>query len=423
MLSPKREGGASPSLFGEGFRVGFLWQGFSVGKFIQLKVRKMMFPLIAKTISGLEDVLLKELEDLGATNVMKLNRAVSFSGDTEMMYKANYACRTALRILKPLFHFEILEQKDLYEKIYEFPWEDLLDAGRSLAIDAVISYTVFTNSQFVAQRSKDAIVDRLRDKLGSRPSVDLENPDLKVNVHLFKDSCTVALDASGQSLHRRGYRKSTGPAPINEVLAAGLVKLSEWDTVTPLFDPMCGSGTLLIEAAMLAKKMPAGYFREEWGFMKWQGFDAKLWEKVKSDCNDLIRDLRVKMHGSDRSERAIESARENLRFTNLYEDITLETKSFEDSTPPFEKGFILSNPPYDERLQIEDSLAFYKMIGDTLKRNYAGYTAWLISSDLESIKFIGLRPSRRIPVFNGPLECRFIKFDLFAGKKGHPEVV
>jgi putative N6-adenine-specific DNA methylase len=379
--------------------------------------KQLTFPFIAKTISGLEGVLLNELEILGATGLMKLNRAVSFTGNAELMYRVNYACRTALRILKPLFHFEILEQKDLYEKIYEFPWEDYLDAENSLAIDAVISYTVFTNSQFVAQKSKDAIVDRLRDKLGKRPSVDLENPDLKINVHLFKDSCTVALDSSGQSLHRRGYRKSTGPAPINEVLGAGLVKLSEWDTITPLFDPMCGAGTLLIEAAMLAKNMPAGYFREDWGFMKWRDFDSALWEKVRNECNTHITELQLKMHGSDRSDRAIESARENLRFTNLFEDITLEVKSFEDSQPPFQKGFILTNPPYDERLQIEDSLVFYKMIGDTLKRKYAGYTAWLISSDLESIKFIGLRPSRRIPVFNGPLECRLIKFDLFAGKK------
>ncbi len=385
--------------------------------------KESTFPLIAKTISGLEDALVLELEALGATGAMKLNRAVSFTGDTEMMYKANYACRTALRILKPLFHFEILEQKDLYEKIYEFPWEDYLDAEHSLAIDAVISYTVFTNSQFVAQKSKDAIVDRLRDKLGTRPSVDLEHPDLKVNVHLFKDACTVALDSSGQSLHRRGYRKSTGPAPINEVLAAGLIKLSGWDANTPLFDPMCGSGTLLIEAAMLAKNMPAGYFREEWGFMKWRDFDADLWEKVRADANALTTALKVKIHGSDRAERAIESARENLRFTNLYEDITLEVKSFEDSQPPFEKGFIISNPPYDERLEIEDSLAFYKMIGDTMKRKFAGYTAWMISSDLESVKFIGLRPSRRIPVFNGPLECRFLKFDLFAGRKGYQDVI
>jgi putative N6-adenine-specific DNA methylase len=385
------------------------------------EIKAITFPLIAKTVSGLEDVLVHELETLGVTGLMKLNRAVSFTGDMALMYRVNYACRTALRVLKPVFHFEILEQKDLYEKIYEFPWEDYLDAEHSFSIDAVISYTVFTNSQFVAQRSKDAIADRLREKLGNRPSVDLENPDLKINVHLFKDSCTVALDSSGQSLHRRGYRKSTGPAPINEVLAAGLVQLSEWDPATPLFDPMCGSGTLLIEAAMLAKNMPAGFFREEWGFMKWRDFDAELWAQVKEECNALTTAQPLKIHGSDRAERAIESARENLRFTGLYDDISLDTGSFEDAAPPFEKGFIVSNPPYDERLKIEDSLAFYKMIGDTLKRKYAGYTAWFISSDLESVKFIGLRPSRRIPVFNGPLECRFLKFDMFAGKKGYSQ--
>ncbi|MEI6433818.1 MAG: THUMP domain-containing protein [Bacteroidota bacterium] len=378
------------------------------------------FPLIAKTISGLEDVLSAELLELGATDILKLNRAVSFIADKELMYKVNYSCRTALRILKPLFHFEIIEQKDLYDNIYAFPWEDFLDADHSIAIDAVISYTVFTNSQFVAQRSKDAVVDRIRDKTGKRPSVDLDNPDLKINVHLFKDSCTVALDSSGQSLHRRGYRKSTGPAPINEVLAAGLIKLSQWDAVTPLIDPMCGSGTLLIEAAMLAKHIPSGYFREAWGLMKWRDFDQTLWDKVKEDSNALITNPKLQFHGSDWSSRAIESAGENLRFTNLYEDISLEVIAFEESSPPFEKGFIISNPPYDERIKIEDSLAFYKMIGDTLKRKYAGYTAWLISSDLESVKFIGLRPSRRIPIFNGPLECRFLKFDLFAGKKGQP---
>jgi putative N6-adenine-specific DNA methylase len=378
------------------------------------------FPLIAKTIQGLEEVLMRELEELGATGLIRLNRAVSFTGNKELMYKVNYSCRTALRVLRPLFHFEIQEQKDLYENIFEHPWEDYLDASQSIAIDSVISYTVFTNSQFVAQKTKDAIVDRLRNKLGSRPSVDLDHPDLRINVHLFKDSCTVALDSSGHSLHRRGYRISTGPAPINEVLGAGLIKLAEWDRITPFFDPMCGSGTLLIEAAMLARNIPAGYFRESWGCMKWRDFDASLWEKVKADGNSLITDMPVKIHGSDRASRAIESAHENLKHTGLCDEITLETCSFEESAPPFGKGIIVCNPPYDERLEIEDSLAFYKMIGDTLKRKYAGYTAWLISSDLETIKFIGLRPSRRIPVFNGPLECRFLKFDLFAGKKGYP---
>ena len=379
------------------------------------------FPLIAKTISGLEDVLAQELRDLGATETMILKRAVSFTADQKMLYRVNYLCRCALRVLKPLFHFEIETQDDFYKQIYEFPWENYITADQSIAIDAVISFTVFTNSQFVAQRSKDAIVDRLRDKTGKRPSVDLDHPDLKVNVHLFKDACTVALDSSGQSLHKRGYRLSTGPAPINEVLAAGLLRLSGWDPATPLYDPMCGSGTILIEAAMMAKKKPAGFYRELYGFMKWNDFDPELWQTVKDEADAEITSPELQIHGSDWSTRALDSARENLRFTDLFEVITLEKKAFEESEPPFEKGFIVSNPPYDERIKIEDSLAFYKMIGDTLKQRYAGYTAWLISSDLASVKFIGLRPSRKIQVFNGPLECRFLKFELFAGKKYNPE--
>lgn len=371
------------------------------------------FPLLAKTISGLEPVLAKELEALGATEVKILKRAVSFIGDTCLLQKANYSCRTALRILKPLFEFTITEQKDLYTNINSYPWEDILGPESSISIDAVISYTVFTNSQFVAQKSKDAIVDRFRDKFGQRPNVDLENPDMRINVHLFKDLCSISLDSSGQSLHKRGYRKSTGAAPINEVLAAGLVQLSGWDLTTPLFDPMCGSGTLIIEAAMLAKSIPCGYFRKEFGFMRWRDFDETLWNKVKAEADSRISPLTMQFFGSDRAGRAIESTRENLSFTGLTNDVTLETISFEECTPPVEKGFILCNPPYDERIRIDDTIAFNKMIGDTLKRKFKGYTAWFISSDLESIKFIGLKPSRKIVVFNGPLECRFVKFELY----------
>ena len=375
------------------------------------------FPIIAKTISGLEDVLVKDLESLGATDLLKLNRAVSFTGDQPLLYRVNYCCRTALRILKPLFHFEILEQKDLYDRLYEYPWEDYIDPEKTISIDAVISYTVFTNSQFVAQKSKDAIVDRLREKLGKRPSVDLDNPDLRINVHLFKDLCTVSLDSSGQSLHRRGYRKNTGPAPINEVLAAGLVMLSGWDITTPLLDPMCGSGTLLIEAAMIAKNIPAGYFRDSYGFMKWNDFDAGLWERVRAESLARVSTLNLHLFGSDRSSRAIEAAGINMQHAGFQNDITLNEVSFEESVPPAEKGFIICNPPYDERIKLDDAVAFYKMIGDTLKRKYSGFQAWFISSDLESLKFIGLRPSRRIVVFNGPLECRFVKFEVFTGKK------
>lgn len=369
--------------------------------------------LLAKTISGLEQVLANELTGLGANNVVVMNRAVSFSGDRSMMYRANYCCRTALRILLPIFEFRIEEQKDLYANIHDFPWEELIDAGNSISIDAVISYTVFTNSQFVAQRSKDAIVDRFREQSGKRPSVDLENADLRINVHLFKDQCTVSLDSSGHSLHRRGYRRRAGIAPISEVLAAGMVILSGWDTTTPLYDPMCGSGTLLIEAAMAAKGIPAGFFRKDYGFMHWRSFEATLWERIKMEADERISPLRLLLFGSDKAELAITCAAENLQFTNLEGDITLKKMAFGESTPPVPKGFILCNPPYDERLRLDDTIAFNRMIGDTLKQKYKGYTAWFISSALESVKFIGLKPSRKIVLFNGPLECRFLKFELY----------
>jgi putative N6-adenine-specific DNA methylase len=376
-----------------------------------------LFPLIAKTISGLEDVLAEELLLLGATEIIKLNRAVSFMADHALMYKVNYCCRTALRILKPLFHFELTDQKDLYDQIHGYSWEDVIRAGQTISIDAVISYTVFTHSQYVAQRTKDAVVDRIRDQRGSRPSVDLENADIRINVHLFRDQCTVALDSSGQSLHRRGYRLRTGPAPINEVLAAGLLRLAGWEPSIPLLDPMCGSGTILIEAAMLAAGIPAGRYRKSWGFMHWGDFDQDLWVQVRNECDVPVNRPMVALHGADRSDLAIRAARENVEHAGLTEFITLEICSLRDLKPSFSTGMILFNPPYDERIKLDDSLAFYKMIGDNLKQKFSGFTAWLISADLDSVKFIGLRPSRKIQVFNGPLECRFLKFDLFAGKK------
>lgn len=379
------------------------------------------YPLIAKTISGLEETLAEELSSIGATDVMILNRAVSFTGNRALLYRANYECRTALRILRPLFHFEITDQAHLYEQIRAYPWEQILDADKTISIDAVISYTVFTNSQYVAQKSKDAIADRFRDIAGRRPSVDLENPDVRINVHLFKDSCTVALDSSGQSLHRRGYRKSTGPAPINEVLAAGLIRLSGWTPDMPLLDPMCGAGTILIEAAMIARHIPAGYFRDRYGFMNWNDYDANLWREVKGVSDGAIGKEKLEMTGFDRSRRAIISARENLKFAGLDRDIETRVVSFEESEPPFAKGCIITNPPYDERIKVEDSVAFHQMVGTILKRRYSGYTAWLISSDLDAIKFIGLRPSRKIKIYNGPLECRFLKFELFTGKKGYQQ--
>ncbi len=361
----------------------------------------------------MEEVLQRELDFLGATNTQILKRAVSFEGNKALLYRANYACRTALRILKPILVFPIKKQEELYNNIKSILWEDYIRNNNSLAVDAVNATSVFTNSQYVALKTKDAIVDRFREKTGSRPSVDLDDPDLRINIHLYKETCTVSLDSSGSSLHKRGYRHVTGPAPLNEVLAAGLIRLSGWDKTIPLYDPMCGSGTILIEANMFARNIPSGYFRPSFGFEKWMDFDPELWDKIKKEENSKILKKGIEIFGSDISSRAIAIAIENVGFTKFQKQIYLEVASFENTMPKGTSGIIICNPPYDERLHIDDIISFYKSIGDVLKKKYTGFEAWIISSDLKALKFIGLHPSKKITVFNGPLECRFVRFSLY----------
>jgi putative N6-adenine-specific DNA methylase len=371
------------------------------------------YSFIAKTVSGLEGILLNELRDLGATNLVLLRRAVGFDGSKELMYRANYVCRTALRILQPLISFEILEQQALYDNIAGVAWEDFLEPDDSIAVDSIISDSVFTNSQYVSLKTKDAIVDRLRTKWGTRPSVNLDNPDLRINVHIFRQTCSVSLDSSGRSLHKRGYRISAGLAPLNEVLASGLVFLSGWDRQSPFIDPMCGSGTLLIEAAMISDKIPPAFFKPEFGFMKWKDYDPELWFKIKEEEDAKMVNAGCTIRGSDISQKAVDSVMQNIRFAKLINRIKVEVSPFEAYFPPDEKGILVTNPPYDERLHVEDMIAFYKKIGDVLKKKYKGYEAWVISSDLKALKFIGLHPSKKITVFNGPLECRFVRFSLY----------
>jgi putative N6-adenine-specific DNA methylase len=378
-----------------------------------LKNEEIITVYTAKTVAGMEEVLQGELAILGAMNTKILKRAVSFEGDKAMLYRANYCCRTALRILKPILVFPIVKQEDLYDNINKIPWEDYIGNENSIAVDAVNATSVFTNSQYVALKTKDAVVDRFREKTGSRPSVDLDNPDLRINIHLYKEICTVSLDSSGSSLHKRGYRHVTGPAPLNEVLAAGLIQLSGWDKTVPLYDPMCGSGTILIEANMFARNIPSGYFRPVFGFERWIDFDEALWTRIKDEENAKILDKGVEIYGSDITSRAIATATENVGFTRFQKQIHLEVAAFENTVPKGPTGMIICNPPYDERLQIDDIIAFYKSIGDVLKKKYTGFEAWIISSDLRALKFIGLHPSKKIQVFNGPLECKFVRFSLY----------
>ncbi len=373
--------------------------------------------MLAKTMYGLEDVLAKELTGLGAENIVKSNRAVEFEGDTELMYKANYWCRTALHILLPISEFYIRREDDLYKKIYNIDWETYLDKKDSLAVDAVVNSSILTHSHYAALKTKDAIVDRFRDKFGIRPNVDVDTPDLRINIYMNKNKCIVSIDSSGYSLHKRGYRKKTGTAPINEVLAAGMILLSEWNGQSNFIDPMCGSGTIVCEAALIANNIPPGYYRKAFGFEKWKNFDNTIWEKVKKDALDLQKEFEYEIIGSDISAESIAIAKENALSAKLHKDIFFEVKPFENQIPPAGGGLMMVNPPYGERIKPEDIIKLYQSIGNTLKNHYQGYQAWIISSDLNALKFIGLKPSKKIDLFNGSLECKFLKFDVYSGSK------
>lgn len=374
---------------------------------------------IVKTIAGLEQVLAAELVELGGANVQVLTRAVSFEGDKRMLYKANYCLRTAQRILMPVFTFQMADEDDLYNQVMAYPWENFLTLQKTLAVDAVSSDSELTHTHYIAQRTKDAIVDRFRTiSNGRRPSVDTENPHIRINIHIRGSICDVSIDSSGASLHKRGYRVSNAEAPLSEVLAAGLILLSGWKCDCNFIDPMCGSGTLVIEAAMIANNFPAGMYRKEFGFMHWPDFDKDLWNDVTTEAMDKQTEFEYQILGSDISPKNLASARANVKSARLHKDIKLCVNPFSALQPPPGKpGIILINPPYGERIRLNDIIGLYKSIGNTLKQEFSGYQAWIISSDQRALSFIGLRPSAKLPVFNGPLECRFEHFDLYKGSK------
>lgn len=374
--------------------------------------------MVATTQQYLEPLLVKELEQLGATQVEKHNRAVSFSGDLRVLYRANLCSRIALRILVPIVKFTARNERDLYEEIRRISWEQYLDVDGTLAVHTSLSTNLFNHSQFVSQKTKDAIVDRFRDKYGRRPSVDTVKPDLSIAIHIVRDEVSVSLDSSSESLHRRGYRTEQTLAPINEVTAAGMIMLTGWDGKGAFVDPMCGSGTLLIEAALYAKNIAPGLFRQHFGFMQWKNFNRSLWEEVVAEAKAAIKETDTIFSGSDKTFKAIEIARANATRAGLDEDVRLSNKRFEEVKPPTGTGgLVVMNPPYGERLPIEEIGAFYKQIGDKLKKDFEGYTAWIISSNKDAMKKIGLAASQRLTLFNGPLECKFHKFELYKGSR------
>lgn len=371
---------------------------------------------VAKTYAGMEEILKEELTALGATNCQIGTRAVEFEGDMAMMYRANYFCRYALRILWQVHEFTFRDNKQFYEQIFKFPAERLMDADNTLAFSVTMSGSMFRTPLFAAQLAKDAVCDRFRDKFDQRPSVDKESPDVQFHLHIYNNHAALFLDSSGESLHKRGYRVSTHPAQISEVVAAAMVKLSGWHGECDLIDPMCGSGTILIEAAMQALNIPAGFFREHYGFERWKNFDHRLWQRVTDEA-DIHDDVPVNFYGSDISARFLGMAEANVNATRLSDFIRLFRKAMRDTQPKRTPATLIFNPPYGERLDMEEIDNFYKEIGDTLKQNYAGCTAFIISSNMQAIKHIGLHPSKKTPLYNGALECKFLRYDLYAGKR------
>ncbi len=373
--------------------------------------------MLAKTLYGFEPLLAKELRNLGASNVKEGVRNVTFEGDTGFLYKANLCLRTALKIFKPIHSFKVFNEKQLYRKIFEINWPEYFDVDTTFAIDTTMNSEVFKNSMFVSLKAKDALVDRFRQEVRKRPNVDSHNAQVRINIHLHENDCTVSLDSSGNSMHQRGYRIATNIAPINEVLAAGLLLLSGWDGRTDFLDPMCGSGTFLVEAAMIACNIPPNINREHYAFQHWLDYDETLHQKIVAASLNKARDFHHKIIGWDKAPSAVRKAQENIDNANLSEYIAIERKDFFKTEKPVEgKLHMVFNPPYGERLNI-DMESFYGKIGDTLKQNYPGTDAWFITSNLEALKYVGLRPSRKIKTFNGKLESRLVRYEMYEGSK------
>ena len=368
------------------------------------------FKLIAKTFMGLEPVLAQELIQLGANNVETGRRMVSFTGDKEMMYRANFQLHTAIRILRPIHTFKARSAEEVYDEIQKIEWSNYLDNKKTFSVDSVVYSEEFRNSRFVTYKVKDAIVDWFREKTGTRPNISVSNPDIRLNIHIAEDDATLSLDSSGESLHRRGYRQESVEAPLNEVLAAGMILMTGWKGDTDFIDPMCGSGTIAIEAALIARNISPGVFRKEFAFEKWADFDQELFDTIYND-DSKEKEFTHHIYGYDIDMKAVNTARINVKAAGLSKEA-----DFKDFQTPTEKSIMVTNPPYGERISTPNLLATYKMIGERLKHTFAGNDAWILSYREECFEQIGLKPSIKIPVFNGSLECEFRKYALFDGR-------
>lgn len=372
--------------------------------------------MLVKTLFGLEEVCAEEIKALGGEQIMLLNRAVKFEGDSALLCKANLQLRTALRVLVPIANFKAHNEHELYEQVKNIDWSEYLSIHKTFAVDGVTSGETFTHSHYVALKTKDAIADQFSEQLGKRPCVEVKSPDVRINVHIFEKECTISLDSSGDQLGLRGYRTEKVLAPLSEVLAAGIILLSGWDKKTELFDGMCGSGTFAIEAALIATNTPPGLNRK-FGFQTWLNFNEMLWEQVLKEAVEQKEPTSTTISAQDISKRAMKIARANAERAGVAKWIDFKQEDFMVARPRTQKAHVILNPPYGERLQLRQELNFYRDIGSTLKHNFPGCNAWILSSNMEALKLIGLKPLKKIPLYNGKLECKLQGYELFPGKR------
>lgn len=372
--------------------------------------------MVATTLMGLEGVLAEEIRDLGGEKITELKRAVRFYGDDALLYKANMALRTALKVLVPIDDFVARDEEELYQKIKGFPWEDIFSVEQTFVIDAVVNGYVFNHSKYVALKAKDAIADRFRGVYGRRPSVDTFNADISINLYVLDDKISVSLNSSGMSLDRRGYRRNSNEAPVNEVLAAGIVLMSGWDSSKAFLDPMAGSGTFSIEAALKGTNTPPNLNRS-FSFQNWVEFDNELFEEVKSELAQQIVEEDLKIYARDILTKNIDVISQNAELAGMEDYLSLKKEDFFVSEPKTDSGIMVINPPYGERMKIADIEQFYKNLGDVFKQKYAGFEVWIISSDFEALKAIGLKSSSRLELMNGGLKARLLKFELYRGSR------
>ncbi len=379
-----------------------------------MRESKENFEIIGKTFFGLEEILANELMDLGAKNIHKLKRGIKFTGSKELLYKVNYRSRLSLRFLMTLISFKTANEDILYKKVYEYPWESIFSFKQTIFITSTINSTIFKHSHYVSLKVKDAIVDRFRDKMKKRPNVDKISPNIVIHIHINNDICNLSLDSSGEPLYKRGYRIATCHTPLNEVLASGLVYLSGWDKSEVLIDFMCGSGTILIEAALMVKNIPAGKFRDKFAFQNWNNYEEDLYNSIKNE-EVKVDSYNPVILGCDVSTDAVGSALKNINKAGLTDIIKIQNRNYLNFKPPKKKGVVIINPPYNVRLKDNNILLMYKELGDYIKKTYAGYDVWILSHNIQALKHIGLKASAKYQLYNGPLECKYNKYSIFEG--------